>query len=893
MKVNALLIAAEYPTLGINPFTEEPYTSTRPGNFPVGNGGIINNRDALTWFFDECRGNFIEPIANFGPMGHAQSQCLLYEPYAVEARYVGGWPMLLEHEEETVPQPPDVITNVTDGTWNHLVSNDFVIKREDADEFGSPTSFFKVEKWEDGQWKPATYLPWNTQGPADLSYEFIDLWFDGDYGDRVYRLTKEKWQAEDDDVEDNRNLRFKARDYDEPNGSIRVYYNHVWPYCYKYDDEEGHSKEDYRDYSYCPEDEDVQAFLEDTIDDIFHYLGPIGYISIFHDEIHRMRTCSKCYDTEIEYHGGKKVTECGVLLADDINRYYNWIEDAADTYQGGLQPYIIIHGDSFIWGHTAISFGPKPGEEFSEYEKKRWEHRNKYRNHFGFLVEEWPDNGNDVNDLGLDSWRWKLGEMPRLVIRPWDYSINMMNVDGGTDVVPEWTMTTYAREVLEGMPIPDYGGYSPPYWPEPYPQYKMLGTPSLAPERFVNYGRGPSKTTNHYFGRAGVYAALRLFNDQDELISATTGIDDSEQESKIKALQAIEGSLWRHVPGYIDEWEKPLGEPEQDDWYYVERDFGKFTSNFLKNGYTVDDIDYATFRVQFDSLVYDKPVTNPENPILFEPGAGGKVWFDDAEFERSLDEGESWLPVNNFDNWFFRDEGTGPDAFEDWTLKAYREGDLQPYPPLEVDEHAETRVFRKPPPGEGWRGYKSCSIDRYKTVKDDMNYYVALGQGVDDFGLYDFNDNDFRVGLRVRSKYVDTYRLAGVWQWQYVLDRYDYNKYDPDRERALGIILHNGFQRVFYNRPNNLPENPGEWPDGDNLEDYDSSYRHGYHFSVNGRACDAAVAEWCWSLNKPRKWDNPASITTDEGIYDTPKLENLWYCPYYIYQRERTWFEKK
>jgi hypothetical protein len=31
----------------------------------------------------------------------------------------------------------------------------------------------------------------------------------------------------------------------------------------------------------------------------------------------------------------------------------------------------------------------------------------------------------------------------------------------------------------------------------------------------------------------------------------------------------------------------------------------------------------------------------------------------------------------------------------------------------------------------------------------------------------------------------------------------------------------------------------------------------------------------------------------DEGIYDTPKLENLWYCPYYVYQRERTWFEKK
>jgi hypothetical protein len=35
------------------------------------------------------------------------------------------------------------------------------------------------------------------------------------------------------------------------------------------------------------------------------------------------------------------------------------------------------------------------------------------------------------------------------------------------------------------------------------------------------------------------------------------------------------------------------------------------------------------------------------------------------------------------------------------------------------------------------------------------------------------------------------------------------------------------------------------------------------------------------------------SINLDEGIYDTPKLENLWYCPYYIHQREKTWFEKK
>jgi hypothetical protein len=52
------------------------------------------------------------------------------------------------------------------------------------------------------------------------------------------------------------------------------------------------------------------------------------------------------------------------------------------------------------------------------------------------------------------------------------------------------------------------------------------------------------------------------------------------------------------------------------------------------------------------------------------------------------------------------------------------------------------------------------------------------------------------------------------------------------------------------------------------------------------------VAEWCWSLNKPRQWYNPMSIY-DVEIYNTPKLENLWYCPYYIHQREKTWFEKK
>jgi hypothetical protein len=53
------------------------------------------------------------------------------------------------------------------------------------------------------------------------------------------------------------------------------------------------------------------------------------------------------------------------------------------------------------------------------------------------------------------------------------------------------------------------------------------------------------------------------------------------------------------------------------------------------------------------------------------------------------------------------------------------------------------------------------------------------------------------------------------------------------------------------------------------------------------------VAEWCWSLSKARQWDDPDTDTTDEGIYDTPKLINLWYCPYYIHQREKTWFEKK
>ena len=57
-------------------------------------------------------------------------------------------------------------------------------------------------------------------------------------------------------------------------------------------------------------------------------------------------------------------------------------------------------------------------------------------------------------------------------------------------------------------------------------------------------------------------------------------------------------------------------------------------------------------------------------------------------------------------------------------------------------------------------------------------------------------------------------------------------------------------------------------------------------------AADVMAAEWSWSGNKVRRWDNPASLY-NEGIYDTPRLEYLWYRPYFMHELEKTWFEKK
>jgi hypothetical protein len=629
------------------------------------------------------------------------------------------------------------------------------------------------------------------------------------------------------------------------------------------------SEEGGPNYAYCPEDPEVQALIEDTINNIFKYLGdeehPIKYIHIDHGHIERMHTCAKCYDASGTSVGGKEVTPCGKLLADDVDRYYDAITAAAVEHQGGLVPDMFIWADCFSWTSNAISFGPT-GFDFLD-------RRNKYRNQYGYP----PDEEIDVNDIAVDSCRWLLQDHPKLVMMPWEYSINMLNVDGSEDVVTRWLMSDLAEEFVEGNPAADdyhwwdhVGG--PPY--EEYPQYRLAGCPTGFPERFIEYGRSSEcKNTEYYEGRGGVYVGLQLLDGDDVVITKSTpaGVANSE-EPILKTGQCIEGSLWHAVEGRDDEWE-PYG-GVNEDWYYAVKDLGKLTGEgVFKTGYTKDNVNYARFRVHFDSYPYDEP---GGTDVGFGFGAGGKVWCDDAEFVRSLDGGESWLPIENYDNWFFDTEGTGDDAFDDWTLGAHRDGASQPDPPVGTNEYAETLTFRDVLDTETY-GEKSCSIDRLKAVEGDLNYHVMLEQDVDD--LYEnyseyWDSMDFKIGVRLRAKYVDTYRLGNVWQWQYILDKYDYLESDPDRETALGIVTYNPSRFVFYGEPGTF------------------AFRQGCHRYLNGRAADAAIAEWCWSLNKPRVWDKPVSMA-DEGIYDTPKLENLWYCPYYIHQREKTWFEKK
>ncbi|UCE28155.1 MAG: hypothetical protein JSW52_05250, partial [Candidatus Coatesbacteria bacterium] len=848
MKVNALCVQTMYTAI--------EYTSDRPGNFPsgYGSGGTISNHEEFRWIYDTCRENFIEPVPWFGDMGSAAVQMLPFIPNSVEGRFIGkivnGGGGLTQNTPE--PKGPEEI-DISDGEW-HDFPNPFVIERN-FDEFGG--GFFKVEKYVNEEWVPATGLLWNQQGAADYSWEYIPIWFEPDDKHPALQVPNPedpRWPSNDDDVENDRNLRIKARDFE---GSVRVFYSHVFV------DEDWKHKQ-----AFCAKDPDVEALVEDTIDGIFDYLAPIKYFHINHNMIQRMRTCPGCYDAPAMMVGGKTVTPCGNLFGSSLAMHYDAITDAANEYQPGLLPLVFIWGDCFIWNNVAITFAPNP---------------EKYRPMYGYDPD---DDGVDVNTIGLDSARWLMQGRDRTVVHPWEYSINMMNVDGEEDVVPKWTMTRYAREVVEGVPMVEYKGYEPPY--DEYPQFRLLGCPAAFPERFINYGQGPSKQTMFYMGFAGAYVALQLLNEMpvdDEVINKSTGFDDSGEESILKTKQAIDGSLWRHVPGYTDEWPIPGGQTEQEDWYYVERGLGTFPGGYLKSGKTVDDIDYARFRVHFDSLVYDSPADNPSNPILFEPGAGGRFWCDDAKFYYQLFEEGNWVDheYEAFTNSHFHDTGDGQ-PFDSWEMGSYKGT-------CEAVEAMDDRVYREAETGPGG---KSCRYDRFKVLENE-NYYTRLTQEMEDFGddfTGEWGNTRFKLGLHVRAKYVDTYRLAGVWQWQYILDRYDYLKSAPDRENALGIITY-AVGNPFYNRPNNLPENPGGWPDGDALEDWDFNKRHEVYKYVNGRAADAATAEWCWSLNKPRKWDDPDTDDTDEGIYDTPKLDNLSYCPYYIHQRERTWFEKK
>jgi hypothetical protein len=621
----------------------------------------------------------------------------------------------------------------------------------------------------------------------------------------------------------------------------------------KYRNRYGYAAESY------PDDEEDDVVLNDIGVDSCRWLlqdHPIKYIHIDHGHIERMHTCAKCYNAPGTVVGGKEVTPCGKLLADDVDRYYDAITAAANEHQGGLVPDMFIWADCFSWTSNAISFG------LYKYQK------DEYRNKYGYP----PSETIKLNDIGVDSCRWLLQDHPKLVMHPWEYSINMLSNDAGQDLVPEWTMTQFAKEFVEGIPVSICNGNYPPYWPDPYPQYRLAGCPTGFPERFIEYGRsGKHKNTKYYMGRGGVYLGLQLLDSGDDVITKTTpaGVPNSE-EPILKTGQCIEGSLWHHVPEHFDEWPEHLG--AQEDWYYAEQNLGKLVDTEFRDiydgEYSHGDVEYARFRVHFDSYPYDQPSVSE---VEFGLGVGGKVWCDDAEFEYKEWPSTEWEPEDNFLDRYFENEGAGGKAFTSWDLTRTGEGSEN-----EIKEYYDTDIFRFVNTGHE---KSSCRYDRRKALSDEF-YHSAVETDVADFGVYDFTNTQFRVGVRLRAKYIDTYRLGNVWQWQYIIDKYDYLKSDPDRETALGIIPYNASRFAFCGQPK------------DGVQDWDFNKRHGIHTDVNARAADAAVAEWCWSLNKPRKWYNPMALY-DVEIYDTPKVENLWYCPYYIHQQEKTWFEKK
>jgi hypothetical protein len=53
------------------------------------------------------------------------------------------------------------------------------------------------------------------------------------------------------------------------------------------------------------------------------------------------------------------------------------------------------------------------------------------------------------------------------------------------------------------------------------------------------------------------------------------------------------------------------------------------------------------------------------------------------------------------------------------------------------------------------------------------------------------------------------------------------------------------------------------------------------------------VAEWGWSARKPYVPDDPYTSDEREDVWETPKLRNFWYRPYYAFEAEGVRHEKK
>jgi hypothetical protein len=897
MKINAVVFNSDMTDMD-GSFSDPPENED-PHPFPV-SSGKVSNADAFKWAFDLCRENFIEPIPYFGPANES-GRLLNHYPDDVEGLYVGGGTGV----HPKLPQPPEEFHR-EDGSWyvvgNPVVNPEgrpFVVKKT-VPGWTTP-DFFKVEgynvnteKWDVlvGRDINTTIVPPSYQ----YEYEYVNLDFnldgqvyylEGDdpgfygspaYGEAMYNLQ----------------VRRVGSDYED----FRVYYTYVHNY-------------ERRHYGYCFVDEDVRDHIEDTVEDIFENLAPVDYFHMSHTEIQQMHTCPLCYNTLGTFVGGKEVTPCGVLYGGLIHFYYDTIMDKAAQYQPGVVPKVLIFDDHFLWTHFSLWYGDESAWDESSDEMP-------YR--YGYNYE------NSYNVVGTDSCRWLLTDCPNLVVNPWEFKTNMKD-EYTDDYELKWFIEDHAHEALtgvvlrgteddlDGVPRGEADDEPPaPYGTpeEPYPAFDTIGHCSGRPEIMVTCNAQDNKQHNW---RAGVWVRLNLFDDAGPIhrcwpIWQGGGATD-DHDSKLHTSQSIEGSYYEPVPGRYDEWEIPEGWTEQEKWYTMSQDLGYMVPNSgwrpcFRDGYGPQDIDYARIGIYFDSLQSDWP----DDPPDYKPGAGGKIWCDDAVFEESF-RGGPWGESVNFVNYYFDTLGSGDDAFAEWSVAATSDLDPAPITPMGTDEYVETNVQRTVENPDIY----SCRFECYgphvytpgnpNDPDGNPNYHVILQQEVPDlyenYGNYGppagdpWYNTEWRIGVHLRTKYVDTYRLANTWQWYHVIDRWP-GGVEPE-QKYLGMLTYDssdwvlpgplwGYKYVY--------DPPGDGPVMKTVK-VKSDKSKGTQLGGGiwrRHAADVMAAEWSWSENKVRRWDNPASLY-NEGIYDTPRLEYLWYRPYFMHELEKTWFEKK